>query len=156
MIVASATRRLIKGEAIQVTERGEVVGGKDNNAMVNPFGPSAFVEVGEKFYAFLWPDVISGLRHVYEFAGSADTSIPESRSYLSAFAKDAGLSFDAMVEHVKDAVKHNFPFVEQDGERMRDAFYDRDAKEFWDHFENLFGVSDGRQRHTILLFLLRE
>lgn len=142
--IASCT--LQPGQRVGLNDKGEAVSvvGK-NIGIVDPFliGP---VKAGEKFWLFLYPNTVTGLRHEWShpaYDGIEAKARKESEKWLRQFAEsnftpyDAEdvAGYDAYAELLKAAEEGDFCFSGQP-----DALYESGPQqEFWGHLENVRG-----------------
>lgn len=126
---------LSDGKAVHMNQGGAMIG------IVDPFLTEA-VQAGQRFYLFLYPNTVTGMRHHWSHpAFDSRPSMEKSQQFLAAFAERAGLSYDRMIEIVTDYVQSGEVYTERDSERMRDAWYALDEDEFWKHFKTITGLA---------------
>lgn len=136
-----AVQKLHPGEHIGFAEQGnQFKVGKTVNpiGIVDPFlgGP---VNPGERFYIWLYPRSVTGMRHEWEhpaFTAQAVANklsgVPESERWLTEYAEGIGFSLGALV---KAARSYN-----RTGRLCSLGVDSPDVTdEFWDHYEKYTG-----------------
>jgi hypothetical protein len=148
----TAADRLYPGQHIGFRKGNEMVGVSDQPlGIVDPFLPS-FVETGERFWMFLYPNTISGLRHVWTHPSfmpeTPQYTKEESEKWLREFCRTADCpSYEVVIaaavgDPVSPVDGYKEEAYENDGDYL--FFSGRDAhssipSEFWDHVQNLTG-----------------
>ena len=116
--------------------KGDVVGAVENPiGIVDPFLP-VNVELGKRFWMFLYPNTILSIRHEWLHpAFATDESKTEtSKAWIAAFADRAGLDYDDIIYGAKDYLR-NHEYLIQGG--RWEGF--STPPEFWDHYEIVTG-----------------
>lgn len=95
-----AGSKLAPGEHIGIME-GTIVASKDETpiGIVDPFLNHP-VQVGEKFYLFLYPNTITSLRHDWThpaFGGREQARIVESERWLREYAEQVRTDYDELL-----------------------------------------------------------
>lgn len=136
---------LVPGSAEEVMQPNDVVA---SIGIVDPFLRQRFVGVGARFFVFLYPQTITGLRHVWTHpAFAAEGEAPKaveapsdpvaiSRAWIAAFAADLDQTPNRLMEAAE-------LWIEQDdwtydNTEAYKAHYDR-FPEFWKHYEIVTG-----------------
>lgn len=145
-----ASRTLRPGDRVGLNEKGEADNLTDNDiGVVDPYLKSP-VRPGQRFWLFLFPGTITGLRHQWAHPAfgpldaskiSHDDHVSKSKAWIAQHANDMGLSDDVLMENAASwlADKSSWPDynVQQGSERWRDTF---NADEFWHHYEVVTGT----------------
>jgi hypothetical protein len=134
--------RLHPGQPIGFEKDGRVGRAKKLVGIVDPYLTEPVYE-DERFYMFLFPNTITGLRH--EWSHPAFDGQPEapkvisqtdhkqkSREWLDGHANSMGLTLEAMLDHAQDWIEHENHVVQHGSENWRDDF---DRENFWHHYE---------------------
>lgn len=124
--------------------------------IVDPF-LDRVVQIGERFWMFLFPATVTGMRHEWihpEFpSAKANGSIEptkstvksavqhrfDSEAWLSGLAATMGMSVNELIDAARRYVLHGDYTVEHGSQNWRDTFYGNE-KEFWHHVEILAGI----------------
>lgn len=141
--------------AAQILSPGEHVGFIDCDTIgrcsktigiVDPFLRDP-VPAGVRFYLFLYPNTVTGMRHHWShpaFDGQAEP--PESDSHreraeslIRRFAEECGVSYQGMIEIATD---HNESgeYARQDSERYKDIDWGT-WPDFWRAFSTITGIA---------------
>ena len=151
-----AAERLGPGHHVLLNDAGEAISRRDGAVgIVDPF-IERFVEKGEQFYLWLYPNTVTGMRHHWQHPGFPEKATPtafscsksESEAWLRQFCNTADCpGFDATIAAatgrlLKDVDGYGRSY-QNDGEYL--FFSGRDAHgeippEFWDHVQNYTGI----------------
>jgi hypothetical protein len=131
-----AGERLDPGEHVCLTPSGFAVLAQGKSiGVVDPF-LRAFVGKGDKFWLFLTPGSVTGLRHEWSHPAFSvvvpDTAKAESERWLRAFADEWAVDYLEMVSGVKNGSDVCFG---------RGSGPDNVDDEFWHHIEVVTGRS---------------
>lgn len=135
-----AARSLVPGSRVGLTESGEAdnLMGKDIG-IVDPF-LEAPVKRGQRFFLFLFPNTITGLRHEWSHPAFEGDTRSESEIYLRAFAERL---FSYYGKYEGDGSRFELLMSQAEhGGFGTDIEYGDDCQptaEFWDHFERYTG-----------------
>lgn len=143
-----AARSLVPGSRVGLTESGEAdnLMGKDIG-IVDPF-LEAPVKRGQRFFLFLFPNTITGLRHEWLHPAFEGDTRSESEIYLRSFAERL-FSYYGNDEGEGSRFKLLMSQAEH-GSFGTDIEYGDDCQptaEFWDHFERYTGKKVVRHTH---------
>lgn len=138
-----ANEKLSPGQDVGFVDREKSLVGdvKPRIGIVDPF-LARMVFPDQGFWLLLYPNTITSLRHDWTHP-AFDVLLPtkdEARQWLEEFAKEAGLTFDRVVEITEDYVESGDPWVEHDSERARSAYEDTDQEKYWKCIEVLCGL----------------
>lgn len=149
-----AAQNLLPGQHIGLLESGSASSVVSQLlGIVDPFLKS-MVKPGERFWMFLYPNTIRGLRHHWThpaFDGQAEKEdgitqkagtiskpdhVAYSKEWIKEHAEDLGLSYDAIIRDADDWLVNREYHVQRDRTQWRDLF---NATEFWHHYEVVTG-----------------
>ena len=109
--------------------------------IVDPFIHKRFVAVGERFYVFLYPQTITGLRHVWTHERFPDDerevrpgvfSTPDPE--IDRVSRYLGWSYQEVLDRAAQAAESNCSLHTGDNE-----YYEGSTDEFWDAVYRLTG-----------------
>ncbi len=103
--------------------------------IVDPFLTSP-VEMGEKFWMFLYPNTITSLRHDWthpEFIKETSSEV-ESKKWITNWAAEYNLTYEEVIEFGR-----NQDFF------LGEVCYDNIPEEFWDNFRIITGIEVSEQ-----------
>ncbi len=112
---------IIGGEAYGETTKGERIG------IVDPFLNCAQVPASARFYVFLTPGTITGLRH--EWSHPAFDEMDRSMAWMEDFAGKHGFT-------AKEVIKAGLE--REETLNAQESFLDT-PDEYWEHLENISG-----------------
>lgn len=138
-----AAERLAPGQHIGLIE-GDVAGVSSNPiGIVDPF-LAAPVFKGDRFFMVLYPNTVTGMRHQWAHpafeptpAPASDDSKAASIAWLTDYASNFDLSYDALIRAAKDRLEGGYYHVL--GYDTPDVAYTQ-LEEFWKHFERVTGI----------------
>lgn len=116
--------------------------GTDHIGIVDPSLTQA-VEVGQKFYMFLYPQTISSLRHDWTHPAFLPTSpkeVGEAESWLRDFALGYNLDYDHLVNEASSQGYITAHGVDLHGQA------DFDSNTFWRHLETVTGKTFSQEQ----------
>lgn len=136
-----AAVRLIPGQDVGVV--GENLAGpcENNIGIVDPFLKHQVLP-DQEFFMLLYPNKITSLRHEWEHPAFVEAEKdPEkdatlSKAYMEVCAKEAGMSYEELMETAANYQKTGWARVE--GGRFEGVWFDE--TEFWNHYEVLTGT----------------
>ena len=101
------------------------------------------VGTGEQCWLFLYPNSVTGMRHEWSHPAFGQKPLPEvskkeSVDWLTEFGKAFDLSFDEIIDHLKDWQHHGSHYVCDGFDTPRRAFTDKHL--MWQHFTNVTGI----------------
>lgn len=106
--------------------------------IVDPFlvGP---VYPGDKFWAFLFPNTVTGMRHEWQHPAFVEFShgVPAAWEYMRGLALGTDYTAEDLVEAGRDYLRSGYRLVQQDSETLRE---DTNAREYWKHFQAITGA----------------
>ena len=149
-----AVAAVVAGEKLKA---GQHIGFVENNivgtdapsrvGIVDPYLTEP-VAKGARFWMFLYPNTITGLRHewLHPAFHSTGGTVSPSEAWLRTFAEEqAGISYDHLMWGAADYLKNGEYLV--DGGRWEGFRFDAD--EFWRHYEAVTGVRvDEKDRYS--------
>ena len=108
--------------------------------IVDPFLPSVFVQKGQTFWLFMYPNTVTNLRHDWThpaFAehSSSPTEMDASIAWMREAARSLGVSYETLIEEGSPLVEGDYI---NNGEHIRDIWYDL-GEEFWKHRKIITG-----------------
>lgn len=114
--------------------------GAEPVGIVDPF-LSHPVDAGNRFWLFLFPETVTGLRHewshpAFDSKRRAPDAMGESEAWLREFARRCGKSYSWLMDVVEGLVKTGTVFTEQGSSLIRDEYYSNE-EEFWKHMRNV-------------------
>lgn len=97
------------------------------------------VDLGERFYVFLYPRTIKSLRHAWAHPafppeGPDVAAVADSRAWIKSWAESFGSTYDEVVKRAQDYVDYDEYWVE--GDRFEDEAV---PNEFWRHYVRATG-----------------
>jgi hypothetical protein len=109
------------------------------------------VEVGQRFYMWLYPQTVTGMRHHWSHpafeAQPATDAKAESRSWIEAFAVELDQTYNRLMEAAeywldgeRDGVNWNDNYTYDNSERYKRVDYAK-WPVFWKHYEIVTGVA---------------
>ena len=145
IVPVTAATGLRPGEPIEL-ERGsqtQVVNGVKPIGIVDPFLRSP-VKTGERFYMFLFPGTVTGMRHHWSHPSFGDEITSEddhaaSVAWLQSAAVKLGVRYEVLVGDDSPLVHNDYI---DNGQSIRDI-WDDIAAEVWKHRRNVTGVDVG-------------
>lgn len=128
-----AGESLTPGEHVAIMDGKAYVTGQNDVGIVDPFCKFRIL-AGEKFWLFMYPDTITGLRHQWSHPAFADSADIE---WLKKFAeKDPGLTYEVLMDRAHDACDNDGP-----GPGFRYNVTAEAQAEFWVRFGRVTGKS---------------
>lgn len=145
----TAGERLHPGEHIGFLKEDnkELVGyfAKTHLGVVDPYlKEDTIIELGQKFWMFLYPQTITSLRHDWTHPAFELAVKPkavhevDSEAWLTAHADRLDITYSALMKAAKRWLDYGDYTVQRDNEVWRDDF--GPAKEFWHHYEIVTGT----------------
>lgn len=139
-----AGERLSPGQHVGINESGRASALAASIGVVDPF-LKVSVASGERFWLFLYPGTVTGLRHEWSHPSFQD-SVPitravssESEKWLREFAESVDADYDEMMDvatsRCGDSSAWNERYLIQGGKWEGQGTPD----EFWTHFTNVTG-----------------
>jgi len=147
------------GNEYVTTDEGEFVG------IADPFLKGKWIEKGDIFWLLLFPETITGLRHVWSHPAFQEetnqpTDIEKQRAeeWLRELAERLGrtctnydepykkhewieITYEMLIQSGHDAIEDGGYFVQQGSEMARDVFQNKKTKEkFWKMWQIVTGV----------------
>jgi len=100
--------------------------------IVDPFLPFAHLRVGDRFYMWLLPNTVTGMRHQWEHPafGQERDAIDASVAWITNWAANYNLSYDDVMDNAD-----NNDWYAGDDDSREDI-----PDEFWDHYARIRGV----------------
>lgn len=108
--------------------------------IVDPF-LAGYVNVGQRFYMFLYPQTITSLRHHWThpaFSPSPVREMSTSEAWLRAFAEEIDLSYWTLLDACKAKLEDGRYYIFH-GHDTPDACYGK-LTEMWMHYEVITGT----------------
>lgn len=125
--------------------------------IVDPF-LDCIVKAGERFWCYLFPGTVTGMRHEWQHPAFPTTSVvapppatltptiktalqhqSDSETWLRKFADSYGMSFEDLLDAADQYAQHGNATVQHGSQQWRDDFYGHE-KDFWHHYEIFRGV----------------
>lgn len=126
-----AGHELGPGDHVGILDGGTAGGCPNPIGIVDPFLHKG-VRPGQKFWLFLYPRTVTGLRHDWTHPAFELKHDVGAREWIKDFANDRGLSFAELMAAAKDWIEFAAQFE-------RGGRGDSVPNEFWDHYYNLTG-----------------
>jgi len=140
---AMAACKLHPGQEVGIDGHGQANPTVQAIGIVDPFLKEC-VYAGTCIYVCLFPETVTGMRHHWShpaFDNSADKSAEsDSVVYLKAFAEDAYLSYDQLLDILENYCKHDEHFTQQGTEAAREAYGQCNEEVFWKHVKTVTGL----------------
>ena len=130
-----AAERLAPGQHVGFI--GDTVGAcKNSIGVVDPYLQAAVFK-GDRFWLFLYPNTVTSLSHHWEHPAFEEKNelLDSAKQVLHATAKDAGLSYEALMEAAQDFLD-NGEYMCQGGRWEGFGVPDN----FWDSYERVTDV----------------
>lgn len=151
VLSAVANKRLVPGQHVGFVDSNKSFMSPEAETLIGIVDPFLTKSVfpDERFWVFLYPNTITGLRHNWTHP-IVDGDVAEevdSEQWLREFAEEAALGYISMLGYIENYVKTGEHWTEFDSEIAIDAYSARDEDEFWHHVKNVTGMdkpSDGR------------
>lgn len=109
--------------------------------IVDPF-MKTYVQVGERFWMFLYPQTITSLRHdwthpAFEAAAKVDDPVAQSRKWIESFAADLDQTYNRLME-AADRWVDDDDYTYDNSETYKNVDYAK-WPIFWSHYEIVTG-----------------
>lgn len=140
-----ANEKLMPGEHVAVNNDYAEASDKPIG-IVDPFLKQP-VKKGQRFYLFLYPGTITSLRHewIHPAFNGPSPSEPDAKELATArmtvAAAHMGRSLEEMLDDIPAILDGDYL---NEGERLRDHWYEIDHDEFWADYETLTGTKVDR------------
>lgn len=113
--------------------------------IVDPF-IVGFVPKDAKFFLFLYPKTVTGMRHhwshpAFSDAASVASATQASKDWLTRYAASVGVDYDELIDRAK-AYQMSGEYWSEGG-RFEGEYV---PNEFWDHYQNATGNTVGSDR----------
>lgn len=138
------------GDHVGINKNGELCEtAKPLVGIVDPFIDMLLIPAGTKVWLFLYPNMVTGMRHHWSHPTFDDLHVPPkpntqqtdySEAYLKAVAINMGLEYGELLASLQGYITRGHPIVFSD-ERPRDEYFEQDETEFWSHVERVLGVN---------------
>lgn len=144
-----ADERLVPGAHIGFTRESDTervgVRSKQLIGVVDPF-LTGFVNVGERFWLFLYPQTITSLRHNWTHPSFAAVPVrPSSEQWLRDFAEEVGVSYGVLMDAAAEYIRSRGDGNRWDGEYhilsydTPNCVHEKKA-DMWRHYEIVTGT----------------
>lgn len=141
-----AAQMLLPGQHVGLIERGnaELVGSAANKiGIVDPYLTSA-VREGERFWLFLYPNTVTGLRHEWSHplfveSAPARSTKDEAERWLRDFGERTGIDYNDLIEAMQNYAAHGSYFtIEFD--TPDELYSESERSQMWQAFQDITGV----------------
>jgi len=138
VLPAIAGKEIYKGDKVLYANGTAWPSEKHAVGIVDPFLEEWRVEIGKRFYIWLFPNTITGLRHAWDHPCLKENKNKSpSETWLENFANSYGMDYRDLLEQLNDIVSGGVDYLQINGQNAHGPV----PIEVWDHYEKVTGKS---------------
>lgn len=136
--------------SLEVALDGEYSGNRAVG-IVDPFLEDYMVRKGQKFWCFIFPNTVTGMRHVWQHPQFIEVqeASSEHEVWLRKFADRWNFDYEELIEAGIGAAREDWRYATAHGKDLHSAYeLGEDHGLFWDHLEGMTGQAFSQEHRN--------